>query len=523
MTRSRTPPGKQPAPPPAAPRATEASTTPTLVDNRPETRAQRKMIRAIDGSRRVVAQRVLPSRRQITDEVGAPKANTRKIKIGLHKPRLEEKEQATHYRAVLDAVHAADTYIKGTEVGGDAGTITAQLDHILGLYDAVWDAAWAYVEAKGEKTRRSSVAKTAYMRGLMRQVSRERVVLESVAREAIRVSVRTPLGMPTWYGLMSRQGNRDRAAADTPLAAPAPVDLTGAVAGQVHGGGINQVTEFDEGGVDSFYKPEKAAIPNPDTLRGQQPQPPQAEIEAAEKEFYIAEDFGIDAAAPQLAKRDVAMARLDSLLGAGVIARAELAVRGQSTGSLLDAAGGQGRVRAGDAQVAEGNAPHGRIDLQGAGIQRMLSKLQLVDILAMQADRHMGNYYLHVDAQDRVVGVTGIDNDLSFGTRTQTTPRQEFPGISRFVDKQLAQRILGLHPDDLRWALGTLLTANEVEAAVTRLTNLQAVLKDARLLAPNEWSAATADQLWDEGLSYHKNVTREYRKTQQVANADPNY
>ena len=48
-------------------------------------------------------------------------------------------------------------------------------------------------------------------------------------------------------------------------------------------------------------------------------------------------------------------------------------------------------------------------------MQKSLADLQVLDNLLGQVDRHTQNHMLQSDKQGRAIGVTGIDNDFSFG------------------------------------------------------------------------------------------------------------
>jgi hypothetical protein len=203
-----------------------------------------------------------------------------------------------------------------------------------------------------------------------------------------------------------------------------------------------------------------------------------------------------------LAKRDVAMYRLDQLLNVGIIAPTKLALMKSKEeyklGSLMKAAEG----------TQAGEVAWDTVNQQGGELQRLLSRLQLLDILAHQVDRNPGNFFLQFQGGE-VTHITGIDNDMAFGKLAQDISRgfQEYPGVSKYVDKDLAQAILKLAPKDLGDAMRGLLSDDEIDALIGRLKQLQIHLKKLsdqdRLLSPDQWSKATAQGLIDEGASYY--------------------
>ncbi|MBK8964127.1 MAG: hypothetical protein IPM75_13870 [Candidatus Competibacteraceae bacterium] len=52
-------------------------------------------------------------------------------------------------------------------------------------------------------------------------------------------------------------------------------------------------------------------------------------------------------------------------------------------------------------------------------VRRELTKLQWLDSLTGQVDRHSENYFIETDADGRGKRVIGIDNDLSFGHKIE--------------------------------------------------------------------------------------------------------
>jgi hypothetical protein len=152
--------------------------------------------------------------------------------------------------------------------------------------------------------------------------------------------------------------------------------------------------------------------------------------------------------------------------------------------------------------VKDQNQPK-QVNLQDPKLMQMLSRLQLIDLLAFQVDRNRGNYFIQTDNNGNVIGVTGIDNDYALGTSTKIEGKnQELPGMSRYVDEELAINILNLDPELLRMVMMDLLTEAEIAALLERLQKLQAFLKPLRdqgqLLKPNQWTPAIAKGLLEE-------------------------
>ena len=154
-----------------------------------------------------------------------------------------------------------------------------------------------------------------------------------------------------------------------------------------------------------------------------------------------------------------------------------------------------------------------QVSLEDPELMRQLSRLQLIDLLALQVDRNRKNYYIQTDGAGKVIGLVGIDNDFSMGTSVNVEGRnQELPGISRYVDEELANAILKLDIEMLKALMQDLLSEAEIGALVSRVKKLQEFLKplkdQGKLIKPNEWDGAMAKNLLAEkipGKSIPKN------------------
>ena len=196
---------------------------------------------------------------------------------------------------------------------------------------------------------------------------------------------------------------------------------------------------------------------------------------------------GMEKNDPRIVERNLAMYAVDKLLAADIIAPTWKAKHHRDGAEL------EGIVM----EKVEGKSGDklGKDDpiRQDPDFRRGLSNLYLLDLICNQVDRHPGNYIVQMK-DGKVVGVRGIDNDLSFGPKL---PEIQMPGVGkgammrRFmraglfadelteIDHDFAQRIIGLseEPDLLRNALRPLLRDNEIEAAVGRLLTLADFLR----------------------------------------------
>lgn len=213
------------------------------------------------------------------------------------------------------------------------------------------------------------------------------------------------------------------------------------------------------------------------------------------------EHGGIDLENLRSSNREVAMSRLDMLLDAELISKAQLAIKktGMSSipklGSVAPEAKGKDITKYN--LVNDQNAHPGTDDTVRRDDPTLMSKLnalQMIDFLAGQIDRHQGNYMIEVDNSGNVIGVTGIDNDMSFGTKNKDELAQrgarQLPPLGMYFDKAMANKILALDPALVRLALSDLLSPGEVNATLERLQLLkQRILQDINnLLDPGQWA-----------------------------------
>lgn len=114
------------------------------------------------------------------------------------------------------------------------------------------------------------------------------------------------------------------------------------------------------------------------------------------------------------------------------------------------------------------------------GLRRELVKLQLLDALTAQGDRHGGNYLIRRDETGRFTGLSAIDNDQAFGTAIKN-PDELHNGILGLrgvklppvVDEGMKAAFENLSDAQLREVLTGLLPEAEIAAAITRLHVIQ--------------------------------------------------
>lgn len=188
---------------------------------------------------------------------------------------------------------------------------------------------------------------------------------------------------------------------------------------------------------------------------------------------------------------------------------------GDTTGVFLEAAKGKemrgGYIDQGDFVMSEAQREAGdnqKLNLNDPRFQRSLNKLQLLDAICGQIDRHAANFFVQLNGLGQVSSVEGIDNDMAFGALltdpvTQRTningpggdqrgdlTRNAWKSLPPIADKAMAQAIMALSSNDIIQAIEGLLEPAEVDATIQRLLSTQMYLQQldkADLLNPDEW------------------------------------
>jgi hypothetical protein len=211
---------------------------------------------------------------------------------------------------------------------------------------------------------------------------------------------------------------------------------------------------------------------------------------------------GIEQIDPNYGARNIALYRLDRLFGAGLIARAEFAVstdeNGKTTmGTVMEKAKGtQGGKLAMRHSTDKGQ---GGVGLDDPKLQSGLNKLQILDAIAGQLDRHMNNLFIDTDNEGNVTSITGIDNDMAFGGSMRDTSgrglgAQAYKGLPEYIDQEMGEKILQVKDSDIRDALAGLLTQSEIDATVARFQEVFQAVQEAKKAGKlqEKWDVETA-------------------------------
>lgn len=443
----------------------------------------------------------MPSRNRVVERLGKPKMN---FGIGPLK-----KENSTKYKAVLDTLDSFHSYITA-ELHATQPEVMAQLKQLMREFDAIIAATSAY-DAEDEDGD-----KKEYMLELKLQAQNEKT---ACIGPMVRASEN-----PNRFLVNGKRSNLGNFLGVTDALVMNEANNRGTV-----GGGMNTLNVYGPAGANqpseskTYFKQNMESM-NPSTFEEESAMAEQIRTmpggparAALEKELTVRQnqaDFsekgGISATDTRSSNREVASYRLDQLLDAGLIARTQFALRKVGNQSILGTSqrGASGKA-AGDLKPTtdvndRANVGQDAFSTDDPNLLRLLSRLQLLDNLAMQLDRHTGNYYLKLDANGNVIGLTGIDNDMSFGTNTNLTQRkQKYSGLSLYVDKNMAQKIIALDPELLALVMSDLLDPNEMAALITRLTalkvHLNAKLAAGELMDPADWDVVVAQDMNQEG------------------------
>lgn len=180
------------------------------------------------------------------------------------------------------------------------------------------------------------------------------------------------------------------------------------------------------------------------------------------------------------ANRDVAMTRMDELLGFGIVTRTDFAVTPEGMPlSVMDKA--PGKV-VDDYRFTLGEPQEGVISVKNQEFIKQIFELEALDVIAGHVDRHAGNYMMDV-APDGKIKIQAIDNDTSFSLNivgynknvdSETGGiRPDYDTAFPLVPEHVYNSVMALNKERLQQGLGALLDQNQVDRVNERLEELQ--------------------------------------------------
>jgi hypothetical protein len=239
--------------------------------------------------------------------------------------------------------------------------------------------------------------------------------------------------------------------------------------------------------------------------------------------------IGVDAMNHRSAERSVAAYKLDSdFLQMGLIPHTEFAGHGDQYGTVM-------------AFVEPAEMRDPRFDWDSAVVRRDLNRMQFLDALMGQVDRHYENVRAETDGE-RILGLRGIDNDMSFGkamtdlslaggdpaSNGTGVHLRKLPDVADQKTYDAFMALEGPRLDELKEAMSEYLSPAEVNALIQRLEVIQSHLDSLhpdRILRQTE-AGGDWTREWDSGEATEllagrtaENSLAEYLKT-MVARAE---
>ena len=110
-----------------------------------------------------------------------------------------------------------------------------------------------------------------------------------------------------------------------------------------------------------------------------------------------------------------------------------------------------------------------------ASFYKDMTSMEAFDYLCAQNDRHDRNIFYKLGEPDvqgkrAIVGLQGIDGDLSFGdSEEHRTVSQGFLRNMTFISSSLADKINALDEDTLRYAIGDLIPEKQIQVMMRRV------------------------------------------------------
>ncbi len=217
--------------------------------------------------------------------------------------------------------------------------------------------------------------------------------------------------------------------------------------------------------------------------------------------------------------RNIASYALNDLLGFDVITRVEFGMsKEEKLGIVMEMAQGKSGKKT---EKELFNDPV---------VRRELTKLQWLDSLTGQIDRHSENYFIETDADGRGKRVIGIDNDLSFGHKIEDPNHisikhngnfrgREMPPV---IDTDMAGAFMKLTPEKLEASLSGLLDDKEIDAAKKRLIGIQkhvdGLSKTDCIISQDQWGSEKVGELLSDKTKSYVARDQEHAKPKATVN-----
>ncbi len=203
-------------------------------------------------------------------------------------------------------------------------------------------------------------------------------------------------------------------------------------------------------------------------------------------------------------KRNIAMSNVAELYGVpNLLAKSvpmEMQIDGNIVrGTFMEKADGTDveDLRAQDAMVGYGMEVYDK----SPGL-KSLADLQIIDYICLNTDRHGANmmYHFSNDNPPKFLGVTGIDNDNSFGTMDFGEGIYGYGSLAgiNVISESMAEHIRNVTREELYKAVQIKgLSEKEAEASWKRVLNIKERVDSGRIrtIKDDEWEKTTLDEL----------------------------
>ena len=222
-------------------------------------------------------------------------------------------------------------------------------------------------------------------------------------------------------------------------------------------------------------------------------------------------------------KRNVAMSKMAELLGSPDVLAQSTTMQVQvgdkiTNGIFMKQAPGidYSSIKPGDPEAKI--TPAG---FDGSPALKNIADIQILDYICMNVDRNESNlFYQFSPDGTKCLGVTGIDNDLSFGTIKLAPDKNynQLPPLDsvKVVSEQMADKIKNMSANALIHTLeGQGLNQKEIYAAVDRFTAVQERIKNGQIktVADEEWNNMKLSDLAAEKQSLFGRVETTFTTT----------
>lgn len=157
------------------------------------------------------------------------------------------------------------------------------------------------------------------------------------------------------------------------------------------------------------------------------------------------------------------------------------------------------------------------LDLTAGSLQRDINRMQVLDMVCGQIDRHGGNFFYQVSEQPingkyQIVGLQGIDNDMSFGNiRNIDVKQKSLAGLDslKVIDEEALRYLKEASVDQFKFAVGEILNNDEIDAVMVRRNAIldKVANGDVRIVKANEWGAGTLEE--SKKSPYYQEINKE--------------